>query len=52
VPILGKRGVMRDLLIESQSRKPPPRQLHAQFIDQLALAGDAVQIANQQDAQQ
>ena len=26
--------------------------MHAQFLDQLALAGDAVEIADQQDAQQ
>jgi len=43
---------MRDLLIEAQTREPAPRQMHAQFLHQLALAGDAVQIADQQDAQQ
>ena len=43
---------MRDLLIEAQSREPAPRQMHAQFLHQLPLAGDAVQIANQQNAQQ
>ena len=32
--------------------KPAPRQMHAQLFHQLALAGDAVQIANQQDAEQ
>src|SRR5258708_3074055 len=42
VPILRERGVMRDLLIEAQSGKPAPRQMHAQFLDQLALTGDAV----------
>src|SRR2546425_9327637 len=52
VPILRERGVMRNLLIEAQSGKPAPRQMHAQFLDQPALAGDAVQIANQQYAQQ
>ena len=26
--------------------------MHLQFLDQLALAGDAIQIADQQDAQQ
>jgi len=26
--------------------------MHAQFLDQLALAGDSVQITKQQDAQQ
>src|ERR1035437_5149782 len=29
-----------------------PRQVHAQFLHQLPLAGDAVQIADQQNAQQ
>jgi len=50
--ILGKRGVVRDLLIEAQAGKPAPGQMHAQFFDQFALAGDAIQIANPQDAQQ
>jgi hypothetical protein len=52
VPVLGERGMMRNLLIEAQSREPPPRQMHAQFFHQLALAHDAVEIANQQNAQQ
>jgi hypothetical protein len=43
---------MRYLLIEAQSGEPAPRQMHAQFLDQLALAGDAIQIADQQNAQQ
>ena len=36
-----KRGVVRDLLIETQSREPAPRQMHAQFLHQFAFAGDA-----------
>src|ERR1035437_1714150 len=52
VPILGKRRVVRDLLIKTQSREPSPRQMHAQLLDQLALAADAVQVADQQNAQQ
>ena len=52
VPILRERGVMQDLLIEAQTGEPAPRQMHAQLFDQLALAGNAVQIADQQDAQQ
>src|SRR5207245_6070879 len=47
-----ERGVMRDFLIETQAREPAPRQVHAQFLHQFALAGDAVQIPNQQHAQQ
>src|ERR1700729_3563587 len=43
---------MRDFLIETQAREPAPRQMHAQFLHQFAFAGDAIQIANQQDAQQ
>ena len=43
---------MRDLLIEAQTGEPAPRQMHAQFLDQLALAGDAIQLTDQQDAQQ
>ena len=44
--------MVRDLLIETQSREPAPRQMHAQFLHQFAFAGDAVQIADQQNAQQ
>jgi hypothetical protein len=43
---------MRNLLIETQTGEPAPRQMHAQLFHQLALAGNAVQIANQQNAQQ
>ena len=43
---------MRDLLIEAQTGEPAPRQMHAQFLHQFAFAGDAVQIADQQNAQQ
>jgi hypothetical protein len=52
VPILRERGVMRNLLIEPQSGKPAPCQMHAQLLHQLALAGNAVEIADQKDAQQ
>src|ERR1700736_2525347 len=52
VPVLGERGVMRGILIETQTREPAPRQMHAQFFHQLAFAGDAIQIADQQNAQQ
>jgi hypothetical protein len=44
VPILGEREVMRNLLIEAQTCKPAPGQVHAQFFHQLALAGYAVQV--------
>ena len=52
VPVLGECGVVRDLLIEPQPGEPSPRQMHAQFFHQFAFAGDAVQIADQQNAQQ
>jgi hypothetical protein len=52
VPVLGKCGVVGDLLIEAETGEPPPGQMHAQFLHQLALAGDAVQIADQQNPQQ
>jgi hypothetical protein len=42
---------MRNFLIETKTCKPAPRKMHAQFFHQLALAADAVSIANQQDAQ-
>ena len=43
---------MRDLLIEAQTGKPAPRRMHAQLFHQLAFTGDAIQIANEQNAQQ
>ena len=43
---------MRNFLIEAQTGEPAPRQVHAQLFHQFALAGDAVQIADQQNAQQ
>ena len=51
VPVFGERGMMRNLLIEAQTGEPAPGQMHAQLLHQLALAGDAVQVANQQYAQ-
>src|SRR6201987_3466873 len=50
--VLGKRGVMGNLLIEAESGKPAPGQMHLQLLNQFALAGDAIQIADQQEAQQ
>ena len=44
--------MMGNLLIEAESGKPAPGQMHLQLLDQLALAGDAVEIADQQNAQQ
>ena len=52
MPVLGKRRVVRNFLIEPQSSEPAPRQVHAQLFHQLALARDAVQIPDQQNAQQ
>ena len=44
--------MVRNLLIETQAREPSPSQMHAQLFHQLALAGDTVEIADQQNAQQ
>src|ERR1700689_4268844 len=52
MPVLGKRRVVRNLLIEAESREPSPRQMHAQLFHQLPLARDAIEIADQQHAQQ
>jgi hypothetical protein len=52
MPVFRERGVMWNFLIEAQTREPAPRQMHAQFLHQFAFAGDSIQIANQQDAQQ
>src|ERR1043165_3756321 len=52
VSILRERGVMRNLLIEAETGEPAPCQMHAQFFHQLAFTGDAIQITDQQNAQQ
>src|SRR6476620_801007 len=52
MPVLGKRGVMRNLLIEAQSSEPTPRQMHTWLFHQFPLARDSVEIAHQQQAQQ
>src|ERR1022692_152583 len=52
MPVFREGGVMRNLLIETEARKPAPRQMHAQFLHQLAFAADAVEIADQENAQQ
>jgi hypothetical protein len=39
-------------LIETEPCKPTPSQMHAQFFDKLALAADAIQIADQHNTQQ
>jgi len=43
---------MRNFLIETETCEPAPGQMHAQLLNQLALAADSVQIANQQNAEQ
>jgi hypothetical protein len=52
VPVFRKPGAMRHLLIEAQTGEPAPRQMHVQLLHQLALAADAVQIADEENAQQ
>jgi hypothetical protein len=52
MPVLGECRVMRNLLIEAQTGKRAPGQVHAQFFHQFALATNAVEIADQEDAQQ
>ena len=44
--------MMRDLLIEPQPGEPSPRQVHTQFFHQVPLAADAIEIPDQQNAQQ
>jgi len=52
VPVFRERRVMREFLIETQSGEPTPRQMHAQLFHQFAFAADAIQIADQENAQQ
>jgi hypothetical protein len=44
--------VVRNLLIEAQTGEPAPGQMHAQLLDQFPFAGNAVEIADQKNAQQ
>jgi hypothetical protein len=43
MPVFRKCGVIWDLLIEALTGEPAPRQMHAQFLYQLAFTADAVQ---------
>jgi hypothetical protein len=44
VPIFGKRGVVRNLLIEAQASKRAISQVHPNVLDQAALTGDSVRV--------
>jgi hypothetical protein len=50
MPIPKKRGMVRDLLIESQTREPARSQVHPHVLNQAALTGDSVQVPNQENA--
>jgi hypothetical protein len=52
VAILRKRGVVRNFLVETKTGEPSPDEMYAQFLNKLAFAADAVQIANQSNSQQ
>src|SRR5260370_39612909 len=52
VAILRKGAVVRNFRIKPETCEPAPGEMHAQFLNKLALAADAVQMANQQNAQQ
>src|SRR5271166_3360835 len=43
---------MRNLLIETETSEPAPSKMHAQFLNEFALTADAIQITDQQNAQQ
>jgi len=51
VPVLGKRRVVRDFLIQIEPREPSIGKMHADFFHQSPLAGDAVEITHQQQSQ-
>src|SRR6185312_6507384 len=52
VPILREGRMIRDLLVETESGEPTPGQVHAQLFYQPPLARNAIQIPQQQNAQQ
>jgi hypothetical protein len=49
--VLGKCGVMRDFLVETETGEPAPCKMHAQFLTELAFAANPVRITNQQNPQ-
>jgi hypothetical protein len=51
MPVLGKRGGVRNLRIEAESREPTPRQMHAKLCPQFPFARDPVERTDPQDAQ-
>jgi len=51
VSIVGECRVMRNLLIEAKPSEPAIGQVHSCILDQTALASDAVQVSDQQNAQ-
>jgi hypothetical protein len=52
VAVLGKGRVIGNLLLKAQSSEPTVGKMHPHFVHQAPLAGDPVQIADQQQAQQ
>jgi hypothetical protein len=47
VPVLGERGMVRNLLIEAKTGEPAPGQVHAEFFHQLAFTGKEIAVAFQ-----
>jgi hypothetical protein len=52
MPVLGERGVVGNLSLESKSAEPAVRQMHTHLFYQASFTGDSVQIAHQQKAQE
>jgi len=44
--------VIRNRSIETQTRKPPVRKVQTDFVEQSPFARDAMEIPDEQDAQQ
>jgi hypothetical protein len=51
VSVLGERRVLRDLLVAPHPVNHRHTKMRAQLFHKFALAGDAIQIADQHDAQ-
>jgi hypothetical protein len=50
--VLGKRGVVGNLLVKTQTGEPTISQMHPYFFHQTPFAGDPIKIADHQQAEQ
>ena len=52
LPILGEFRVMWNLLIEAEASEPAISEMHSDILNEAALTRDAVEVSDQQNAEQ